>query len=291
MNTLQGKVVLITGAARGIGAEVARRAGTQGARVALVGLEPERLAEVHSGLSGGPHAWYAADVTDSGQLAAACAAAAEELGGIDVLLANAGVASLGTVAGGDFEAQLRTLDVNLVGVVRSVRAALPYLLARRGYVMLVSSAAAFTALPGMAAYCAAKAGVEHFGNVLRLELAPAGVAVGTVHPSWVDTDLVRDARSDLSSFSATLRRLPWPMGTVTSVGDCATAIVAGMARRRRKVYVPRAIALVQALRTVVLSPVNDALMRRPARTMIPRLEAETGRLGRAFGEHSVGTGR
>jgi NAD(P)-dependent dehydrogenase (short-subunit alcohol dehydrogenase family) len=291
VNTLQDKVVLITGAARGIGAEVARRAAAQGARVALVGLEPERLAEVHSGLPGGPHAWYAADVTDSGQLDTACAAAAQELGGIDVLLANAGVASLGTVAAGDFDAQLRTLDVNLLGVVRSVRAALPYLLARRGYVMLVSSAAAFTALPGMAVYCAAKAGVEHFGNVLRLELAPAGVAVGTVHPSWVDTDLVRDARSDLSSFSATLRRLPWPMGTVTSVGDCATAIVAGIARRRRKVYVPRAIALVQALRTVVLSPVNDAVMRRPARRMIPRLEAETGRLGRAFGEHSVGTGR
>jgi NAD(P)-dependent dehydrogenase (short-subunit alcohol dehydrogenase family) len=291
MMPLQDKVVLVTGAARGIGAAVAREAARQGARVALVGLEPALLAEVHSGLPGGPHAWYEADVTSSEQLDAACAGAAEALGGIDIALAGAGVASLGTVAAGDFDGLLRTLDVNLVGVVRTVKAALPYVVRRRGYMMLIASAASFTALPGMAAYCASKAGVEHFANVLRLELAPSGVAVGSVHPSWIDTDLVRDARSDLTSFSATLRRLPWPMGTVTSVEDCAAAIVAGMRRRKRKVYVPRSVALVQALRTVVLSPVSDKIMSRRARVMIPRLEAETRRLGRAFGEHSVGAGR
>jgi NAD(P)-dependent dehydrogenase (short-subunit alcohol dehydrogenase family) len=290
MMSLRDKVVLVTGAARGIGAAVAQQAAQQGARVALVGLEPALLASVHSGLPGGPHVWYQADVTSSEQLEAACAHAAAELGGIDVLLANAGVANLGTVAAGDFDALLRTLDVNLVGAVRSVKAALPYVAQRRGYLMIVSSAAAFTALPGMAAYCAAKAGVEHFANVLRLEQAPSGVAVGTVHPSWIDTDLVRDARSDLVSFSETLRKLPWPVGTVTSVQDCAAAIVAGMRKRKRKVYVPRSVAIVQALRTVVLSPLSDKIMSRPARTMIPRMEAETRRLGRAFGEHSVGTG-
>lgn len=291
MKPLQGKVVLVTGAARGIGAAVARRAAQRGARVALVGLEPALLREVHNGLPGGLHAWFEADVTDQEQLESACAGTAERLGGIDVLVANAGIANLGTVAGGDFEALLRTIEVNLVGAIRSVKAALPYVGARRGYLMIVSSAAAFTALPGMAAYCAAKAGVEHFANVLRLEQAPAGVAVGTVHPSWIDTDLVRDAKSDLASFATALRRLPWPMGAVTSVEECAAAIVAGIERRRRKVYVPRAVAVVQAMRTVVLSPLSDKLIGRQARVMVPRLDEETRQLGRAFGIHSAGNRR
>jgi NAD(P)-dependent dehydrogenase (short-subunit alcohol dehydrogenase family) len=261
--------------------------------VSLVGLEPELLAEVHSGLPGGPdrHAWFTADVTDSAALEAACAGTAERLGGIDALVANAGVANLGTVAVGDFDALLRTIEVNLIGVVRSVRAALPYVVERRGYLMLISSAAAFTALPGMAAYCAAKAGVEQFANVLRMEQAPAGVAVGTVHPSWVDTDLVRDMRADMAAFAGAQSRLPWPMRTTTSVDRCALAIVDGLERRRRKVYVPRSVALVQALRPLVLSAAMDRVIGWRARNLVPLLEREVTRLGRGFGEHSVGTGR
>jgi short-subunit dehydrogenase len=194
------------------------------------------------------------------------------------------------VAVGDFDALLRTIDVNLVGVVRTVRAALPYVGPRRGYLMMISSAAAFTALPGMAAYCAAKAGVEQFANVLRLEQAPFGVAVGTVYPSWVDTDLVRDARADLAAFAEAQPRLPWPMRSTTSVQACAKSIVDGVRRRRRKVYVPRSVALVQAMRTVALSPVADRVIGRRARTLVPVLEAEVGALGRGFGTHSVGGG-
>ncbi len=293
MSPLADRVILVTGAARGIGAATAELAARRGARVALVGLEPDRLAQVHSGLPGGPerHAWFAADVTNSADLDAACAGAAEQLGGIDALVANAGVANLGTVAVGDFDALLRTIEVNLVGVVRSVRAALPYVTQRRGYLMLISSAAAFTALPGMAAYCAAKAGVEQFANVARMELAPAGVAVGTVHPSWVDTDLVRDMRADLSPFAGAQSRLPWPMRRTTSVDDCAQAIVDGLERRRRKVYVPRSVALVQAMRTVVLSAAMDRVVARRSGDLVPRLEAQVRTLGRGFGEHSVGGAR
>jgi len=292
MSPLRDKVVLVTGAARGIGAATAREAARRGARVALVGLEPELLATVHSGLAGGAerHAWYAADVTSQEQLDAACAGAAEQLGGVDAVVANAGVANIGTVAVGDFDALLRTIEVNLVGTVRTVKAALPYVAERRGYVQMVSSAAAFTALPGMAAYCAAKAGVEQFANVLRMEQRVSGVAVGSVHPSWIDTDLVRDMRADLASFHAALRRLPWPMGATTSVEACAAAMVTGIEKRRRRVYVPRAVALVQALRTVMLSPLSDKVIGRQARTMVPRLEAETRALGRSFGAHSVGGG-
>jgi len=289
---LAGRVVFVTGAARGIGEHCARLAAGHGARVALVGLEPARLAVLAAELAGPPgrHAWFACDVTDSAALDRAADGTVAALGGIDVVLANAGVANRGTVAVGDFDALIRTLEVNLVGVVRTVRATMAPVLAARGYFLLVSSAAAFTAMPGMAAYCAAKAGVEQFGNVLRQELAHTGVGVGTVHPSWVDTDLVRDMRADLAACTGAQRRLPWPMGSTTSVDRCARRIVAAMVRRPRKVYVPRSVALVSALRTVALSPVADLVVNRVGRTLVPALEAEVRRLGRGFGTHSAGTG-
>src|SRR6185312_4084939 len=109
---------------------------------------------------------------------------------------NAGIANLGTVAVGPVDALVRTVEVNLCGAIRTVSAALPHVTAARGHVLIVSSAAAFTAMPGMAAYCASKAGVEQFANVLRLETRSAGVTVGTAHPIWIDTDLVRDIRAD-----------------------------------------------------------------------------------------------
>jgi NAD(P)-dependent dehydrogenase (short-subunit alcohol dehydrogenase family) len=283
---LAGKAVLVTGAARGIGEHVARRAAARGARLALVGLEPERLAAVASGVDA---AWYEADVTDQAAVEAAVAAAAEALGGIDVVVANAGVANLGTVAISPVEALVRTVDVNLSGVIRTVSATLPHLVRSRGYYLLVSSAAAFTALPGMAAYCAAKAGVEQFGNVLRLETAHRGVGVGVAHPSWVDTDLVRGFAGDLPTFRTTLRRLPPPLGTTATVQACAEALVRAAERRRRRVYVPRAVALAQALRTVTLSPLADRVIAAGSGhgVRIVQMEAEVLRLGRFFGPHSA----
>jgi NAD(P)-dependent dehydrogenase (short-subunit alcohol dehydrogenase family) len=212
----------------------------------------------------------------------------DAFGRIDVVLANAGIASHGTVAVTPVEALARTIDVNLVGVIRTVHATLPHVVASRGYYLLVSSAAAFAALPGMAAYCASKAGVEQFGNVLRLEVAHLGVGVGTAHPVWIDTDLVRDAQEDLPSFRRTLARLPRPVGSVIPVGRCAQSLVDGMVRRRRRVYVPRSIVAVAALRTVVLGPVGQAVLRRGARDSVPVMEAEVRALGRNFGEHSAG---
>jgi NAD(P)-dependent dehydrogenase (short-subunit alcohol dehydrogenase family) len=285
---LAGRAVLVTGAARGIGEHVARLAAARGARLALVGLEPERLSAVASELDA---FWYEADVTDQGAVETAVAGAVETLGGLDVVVANAGVANLGTVAISPVDALLRTLEVNLGGVVRTVSAALPHLLASRGYCLLVSSAAAFTALPGMAAYCAAKAGVEQFGNVLRMETAHRGVRVGVAHPSWVDTDLVRGFSSDLPSFHAALRRLPPPFGTTTTVQACAAALVRAMELRKRRVYVPRSVAVVQALRAVTLSPFGDRVVAAGSRhgERIEQMEAEVLRLGRFFGPHSTST--
>jgi NAD(P)-dependent dehydrogenase (short-subunit alcohol dehydrogenase family) len=285
MSPLAGRTVLITGAARGIGAETARCAAARGARLALVGLEPGRLKELADSLGEG-HVWSECDVTDQAALDSAVATTIDRLGRIDVVVANAGIANNGTVAVSPVEALARTIDVNLTGVIRTVSATLPHVIPRRGYFLLVSSAAAFTALPGMAAYCAAKAGVEHFGNALRLEVAHHGVGVGSAHPSWIDTDLVRDFQEDMPSFRDRVRQFPWPLNHITSVESCAEAFVRGIERRRRRIYVPRALAGVQAARTLVLGPVAEAVIRRQARTAVPELERDVVALGRAFGRHS-----
>jgi NAD(P)-dependent dehydrogenase (short-subunit alcohol dehydrogenase family) len=285
--SLTGKVVLVTGAARGIGEEVARQAAARGAHVSLVGLEPDRLRRLAEELGHG-HAWFEADVTDQAAVDRAVAGTAERLGGIDVLVANAGVSNNSTVAVSPPDAIVRTIEVNLIGVVRTVSAALPHVIARRGYVQIVSSAAAFTALPGLAGYGASKAGVEHFANVLRLEVAHRDVRVGSVHPSWIDTDMVRDQRADIAVFDEALAQLPWPMGATTSVQECARAMVDAIEHRRRKVYVPRAVGLVQNLRPLVLGPIGERAILSRSRGMVPRLEAETRALGRWFGRSSQG---
>lgn len=282
---LDGKVVFITGAARGIGEHTARLAAARGATVVLAGLEPERLATVAAETGG---AWFEADVTDQAALDHAATGVVERYGRIDAVVANAGVFPRGTIAAGDIEAMAHTVQVNLVGVMRTVGATVDHLVASGGYCLLVSSAAAFTALPGMAAYCASKAGVEQFGNAIRLELRHRGVAVGTAHMSFVDTDMVRDVQDDLPDFRQTLRKLPWPLGTLTSVEACARAFVDAIERRRRKVYVPRAIGAVQAIRSLMLSPLTDAVVGHSARTAVPKMEKQISALGRAFGKHGGG---
>jgi len=252
-NRLDDKVVLITGAARGIGAETARRLVARGARVSLVGLEPDRLGALAAVL-GERAVWFEADVTDQGAVDGAVAGTVAALGGIDVVVANAGVANNGTVAVNPPDALIRTIDVNLSGVVRTVSAALPHVTQRRGYVLIIASAASFTVLPGMAAYAASKAGVEHFANALRLEVAHKGVKVGSAHPSWIDTDMVRDQQAEVKTFSDALEQMPWPMNSTTSVEDCADALADGIARRRRRIYIPRTLAIVQALRSIFTGP-------------------------------------
>src|SRR3954454_14281010 len=156
---LAGRSGLITGAARGIGAELARKGAARGARVALVGLEPDLLAKVADEL-GPEHLWVETDVTDADALAAAVQRTVDTFGGLDVVVANAGIAPLTTVATASARALARTIEVNLIGAMLTAHAALPEIAKRRGHILLVSSAAAFTVLPGMSAYCAAKAGLE-----------------------------------------------------------------------------------------------------------------------------------
>ncbi|SHN36712.1 SDR family oxidoreductase [Cryptosporangium aurantiacum] len=284
--SLAGKTVLITGAARGIGAELARQAAAAGARVALLGLEPDRLAALAETLGPG-HSWAECDVTDQEAMTAAVESTLAAHGAIDVVVANAGIANHGTVAVTPPEAVAKVIEVNLIGVVRTVTSTLSAVTASRGHYQLISSAAAFTILPGMTPYAASKAGVEQFANGLRLELAHKGVTVGSAHPIWIDTDMTRDLKHDLGTFRQNQRRLPGPLGTEVSVEDCASALLDGIARRARKVYVPKSIAVVSALRTLVLGPLFERVLLSQARTMVPQFEAEVTASGRFFGEHST----
>jgi NAD(P)-dependent dehydrogenase (short-subunit alcohol dehydrogenase family) len=283
---VRGKAVLITGPARGIGEALARVLASRGARLSLVGLEPERLRALAAELGTG-HCWSSCDVTDQAALDRAVADTAATLGGLDVVVANAGIACFGTVAVTPVEASARVIGVNLVGVLRTVTATLPLVTARRGYYLIVSSASALVAAPGLAAYAAAKGGVEQLGNALRLELAGKGVGVGVAHPSWIGTDLVRDVRDDLPSFDEFVRRLPGPLGRITTVQACADVLADAIERRRRKVFVPRSLALVAALRSFMTSGLADRLFLQKVGHLVPRMESEAAALGRSFGAHSV----
>jgi NAD(P)-dependent dehydrogenase (short-subunit alcohol dehydrogenase family) len=286
--SLAGQSVLITGAARGIGAALARKAAARGARVALVGLEPEQLAKVADEL-GPEHLWVEADVTDAEALERAVQRTVDTFGGLDVVVANAGIAPLTTVMTSSAHALARTIEVNLIGSMLTAHAALPEIAQRRGHVLLVSSAAAFTVLPGMSAYCAAKAGLERFGDALRLEVAHRGVTVASAHPTWIDTDLVRDTEEALPTFKATRKRLPGPLGAFTSVDACAQALVQNLETRGRRVFVPRSVGVVSALRQIVTGVVAEKVAMRISATQVPALERDIAALGgREFGKNSVG---
>ena len=190
LSVLRGQRVLITGAARGIGAALAERLASHGARLALVGLEPETMAAVAARCGEGTFV-AECDVSSNEQVTQAIDAAAEALGGLDVVVANAGIAAGGPLRSQDLRSWERVIEINLLGVMYTDRAALPHLERSGGYVLNIASTAAVLRGPGMSAYCAAKAGVEALSDCLRIEMQPLGVQVGVAYFLFLDTDMVR----------------------------------------------------------------------------------------------------
>lgn len=257
--SLAGRRVLITGAARSIGALLAERLHREGARVALLGLEPELLAEVAGRCGDAP--WRECDVADRHQVDAAVEALATELGGLDVVVANAGIAAQLPILGGDPTVMEKTVQVNLLGSYYTVRAAAPHVAHRHGYALLVSSMGAVVNLPLMGAYSASKAGVEALGNTARIELGTTGARVGVAYFSELDTDMTTrgfgtEAAKTMVGSGAFTR--------ITPVEVAIDAVVRGIARRSRRIVVPRMLAPVLPIR-MLAQRVIDVGARRNLR--------------------------
>ena len=184
----------------------------------------------------------------------------------------------------------RVIDVNVNGVFHTVRAALPALIERKGYVLVVSSLAAYAAAPGLVAYNASKAGAEHFANALRPEVGYLGVKVGSAHMGWIDTPLVQDAKKDLKAFSKMLDAMPGPLGKTVSVEACADAFVEGIAKRKTRISVPGWVNAVRWLKPRA----DDGHRRardRPARARDRAADGPGGPRARALDERPHGRAR
>ena len=256
MESLHGRRILITGAARGIGAALAQKLASRGARLALVGLEPERLAEVAARC--GPETFVAeCDVSKFEQVTAAVDAAAEALGGLDVVVANAGIAAGGPLRSQDLRSWERVIEVNLLGVMYTDRAALPHLERSRGYLLNIASTAAVLRAPGMTAYCAAKAGVEAMSDCLRIESSSLGVDVGVAYFLFLDTDMVRDAEREMPMLEHAKAEMPKFISRTYPLDPAIEEIVAAIIGRRRRLSYPRWFVKALALRQLLASPLAE----------------------------------
>jgi NAD(P)-dependent dehydrogenase (short-subunit alcohol dehydrogenase family) len=233
-NPLRGRVAVVTGAARGLGAELARRLTDRGAAVALLGLEPRELDSVAQECGPDAASWEV-DVTDAAAVLDVATAVLDRFGRVDVVVANAGIGAAGPVLLADPDTFDRVIEVNLLGSVRTARAFLPHLIASRGYLLQIASLAAIAPIPTASAYCASKAGVEAFAQALGAEVAPHGVGVGVAYLSWTDTDLVRGMDAWPGLRDARIR-LPYPLNRTYPVGPSVARLVAGIERRSPRVY-------------------------------------------------------
>jgi NAD(P)-dependent dehydrogenase (short-subunit alcohol dehydrogenase family) len=245
---VNGRTVFITGAARGIGAESARRLHAKGANIALVGLEPDLLEALAAEL-GERVAVFEADTTDVEALDRAVAGTVARFGGIDVAIANAGIQRSGAVLTADPRAIERTIEVNLLGVWRTDRAVLPHIIARKGYLLNIASLSAVSHAPLMSAYTASKAGVEAFTDALRVETAPTGARVGCAYFGFIDTDLVRGSFAQPSN-QAMLKMLPGVIAKPARLSEAIDAIEQGVERRSSKVWAPRFVGPLLILRGI-----------------------------------------
>ncbi|MET7609869.1 MULTISPECIES: SDR family oxidoreductase [Streptomyces] len=231
---LEGQVAVVTGAARGVGELLARKLSARGAKVALVGLEEDELKAVSERLYGESAYWYA-DVTDHEAMGRVAAEVKERFGKVDIVVANAGVATGGPFADSDPVAWRRVIEVNLIGSAVTARAFLPVLTESRGYLLQIASLAAMTPAPMMTAYCASKSGVEAYAHSLRGEVGYLGVRVGVAYLSWTDTDMVRGADQD-DVMRELRQRLPWPSNKTYPLGPAVDRLVDGIERRSPHVY-------------------------------------------------------
>jgi NAD(P)-dependent dehydrogenase (short-subunit alcohol dehydrogenase family) len=272
---LSGRSVLITGGASGIGAALGTKLAARGARVGLIDRD-ERVQAVADGIGG---VSAVADVRDREGIGSAVEELAGRLGGLDVCVANAGIATGGPLRLVSPESVEDTIEINLLGIWRTVRAALPFVLERPdGYVLLTASAAAVSVIPGLGAYSASKAGVEALGRGLRAELAPHGVRVGVAYYLFLDTPMVAGGES-LAAFKDVKGSLPSPISRTYPLEPAIDATVAGIEGRARWICYPRFIRAMIVLRGLMDSPLTDLLSRRSVLPMEEAFAADAEQVG------------
>jgi NAD(P)-dependent dehydrogenase (short-subunit alcohol dehydrogenase family) len=258
---LNGKVALVTGAARGIGFETARQIHLRGASVAVVDLDADQAREAAERI-GARAIGIAADVTDQGALQAAVAATVERFGGLDVAVANAGVApsKVATVRGAGSEEWERVFEVDMLGVWRTVRAVLPQIVERKGHILVTGSAYSFFNGVLNSPYAVAKAGVEALGRGLRTELMPLGASAGVAYYGWVDTKMVQDAFELRHSERLEENAPAWFFKRIPP-DEAAAATVRGIEERAPRVFAPKWWRYLSALRGI-LNPLVDRRFER-----------------------------
>jgi len=263
---LQGKVALVTGGARGIGLETGRALAAHGASVVLVDLNEDDARRAAAELGDERVLGLAGDVTDRGAMQQAVAQAVERFGGLDVVVANAGIASrAATFRAMNDEAFDRVIDVDLHGVVRTVSAALPQIVARGGHVVVVSSIYAFTNGLGAVPYAMSKAAVEQLGRVLRVELAQHGASATIAYFGFIDTAMVHQAIDDDPLVDAIKDRLPRPLRKRLTPRVAGEAIVRGIEKRSPQVIQPRRWTVMSMLRGP-MALLSDQAMIKDAKT-------------------------
>ena len=225
---MNGRAVLVTGASRGIGRAIAEGFARAGDRVAVHHRDSADLAaQVLAGLPGTGHTVVQADMTDAAAVRRAVDQASDALGGLDVLVNNAGVFTAHPVTSVSYEewqaAWQQTLGVNLIGAANAIWCAVRHMRAAGGgRIVNVSSRGAFRGEPGQPAYGASKAGLNALGQSLARALAPDGIAIATVAPGYVETDM---AAERLASPDGDSIRAESPFGRVARAGEIAAAVL------------------------------------------------------------------
>ncbi|MFJ9038587.1 SDR family oxidoreductase [Streptomyces sp. NPDC102406] len=283
---LSGRTVVVTGAARGLGAALAGELAGRGARIALLGHEKAGLESVAASLPT-PAIALATDVSDAEALRAAAHTVRTRLGRPSVVVANAGIAEAGPLRTADPRSWQRVIDVNLTGSAFTARTFLEDLTHTRGYYLQIASLAAVGAVPMMSAYCASKAGAEAFAHALRAETAQDGVAVGVAYLNWVDTDMIHDA-DDHPALRDLRAMLPPPARRVMPVGPVAARLARAVEHRRTAVYVPAWVRWAQAGRGLLAPVITSRARAHYARRAAGAPSRQSGPLGEGgLADHSL----